>query len=262
MSFRAVKSESRAQPTMEGAGVHLHRVLGFGDPGESAPFLLLDDFRNDRPDDYLAGFPWHPHRGIETITYVLAGEVEHGDSLGNRGTLGAGDVQWMTAARGIVHSAMPQQSEGRMRGFQLWLNLPAKEKMKPAAYSDIPAAQIPVVQVDQGSVKVIAGRFNGTNGAVHGGSTDTHYWDVHLEPGAAWEGVLTTNSVPVSASRDPYSLQNYDKAVEHGEIIEAVAHRDLARAQALMLEHLQHIERSLTLEPGTGEVDLEAIFRG
>ena len=131
MSIRAVKSESLATPAMEGAGVHLHRAFGFGDTDNSDPFLLFDDFRNDTPGTYEKGFPWHPHRGIETITYVLAGEVDHGDSLGNSGTLGAGDVQWMTAGRGIMHQEMPRgDSVGRMHGFQLWANLPASLKMK------------------------------------------------------------------------------------------------------------------------------------
>ncbi len=126
MSIRPVKRIVPSKPTLEGAGVHLRRAFGFGDTTEFDPFLLLDDFRNDRPEEYRAGFPWHPHRGIETITYVLAGNVEHGDSLGNRGNLGAGDVQWMTAGRGILHQEMPQGDEkGRMHGFQLWANLPS-----------------------------------------------------------------------------------------------------------------------------------------
>jgi redox-sensitive bicupin YhaK (pirin superfamily) len=130
MSIRPVRSITQSKPTMEGAGVHLNRAFGFGDQKAFDPFLLLDDFRNDRPDDYRAGFPWHPHRGIETITYVLAGTVEHGDSLGNRGLLGAGDVQWMTAGSGIMHQEMPQGvAKGRMLGFQLWANLPSSQKM-------------------------------------------------------------------------------------------------------------------------------------
>ena len=134
MSIRPVKRIVESKPTMEGAGVKLRRAFGFGDTGEFDPFLLLDDFRNDRPDDYRAGFPWHPHRGIETITYVLAGTVDHGDSLGNRGTLGAGDVQWMTAGSGILHQEMPQgDPQGRMHGFQLWANLPSSLKMTRAA---------------------------------------------------------------------------------------------------------------------------------
>jgi len=144
MSVRPVKRIVQSKPTIEGAGVRLRRAFGFGETSETDPFLLLDDFRNDRPSDYLAGFPWHPHRGIETITYVLSGTVEHGDSLGNRGTLGSGDVQWMTAGRGIMHQEMPQgDPEGRMHGFQLWANLPSSLKMTAPRYQDIAAKDIP-----------------------------------------------------------------------------------------------------------------------
>src|SRR6266704_2527721 len=146
MSIRPVKRLIKAKPTMEGAGVHLRRAFGFGNTTEFDPFLLLDDFRNDNPDAYLAGFPWHPHRGIETITYVLAGTVEHGDSLGNRGRMGAGDVQWMTAGRGILHQEMPKgDDQGKMHGFQLWSNLPSSLKMTAPRYQDVPAKQIPEV---------------------------------------------------------------------------------------------------------------------
>src|SRR6187455_3482371 len=146
MSVRAIKSVTQSRPTMEGAGVRLRRAFGFGDTGDFDPFLWLDDFRNDRPDDYLAGFPWHPHRGIETITYVLAGTVEHGDSLGNRGAIAAGDVQWMTAGRGIVHQEMPKgDPAGRMHGFQLWANLPARRKMTAPRYQEVKATEIPEV---------------------------------------------------------------------------------------------------------------------
>ena len=152
MSIRPVKRIVQSQPTIEGAGVKLRRAFGFGDTAETDPFLLLDDFRNDRPDDYLAGFPWHPHRGIETITYVLAGTVEHGDSLGNRGTLGSGDVQWMTAGRGIMHQEMPLgDTQGRMHGFQLWANLPSSLKMTAPRYQDIKAAEIPEIIDDDGT---------------------------------------------------------------------------------------------------------------
>ena len=144
MSIRPVKRVLQSTPTTEGAGVKLHRAFGFGDTGETDPFLLFDDFRNERPDDYRAGFPWHPHRGIETITYVLAGSVDHGDSLGNQGTLGAGDVQWMTAGSGILHQEMPQgDPQGRMHGFQLWANLPASLKMTAPRYQDVPGADDP-----------------------------------------------------------------------------------------------------------------------
>src|SRR5712672_1622283 len=186
MSIRPVKRLIRSKPTTEGAGVHLRRAFGFGDTSEFDPFLLLDDFRNDNPHDYLAGFPWHPHRGIETITYVLAGNVEHGDSLGNRGSLGAGDVQWMTAGSGIMHQEMPQgDAEGRMHGFQLWANLPASLKMTRPRYQDIVAADIPEVVDDDGTrVRVIVGDFWGKSGPVDGVAASPRYLDVWVPPGA------------------------------------------------------------------------------
>ena len=185
MSTRPVKRIVHAAPTLEGAGVKLHRAFGFGDTGEFDPFLLLDDFRNDRPDDYRAGFPWHPHRGIETITYVLAGTVDHGDSLGNQGTLGAGDVQWMTAGSGILHQEMPKgDTRGRMHGFQLWANLPASLKMTAPRYQDIPAKEIPDIVDDDGTrVRVICGDFWGRRGPVDGTAADPRYLDVLVPAG-------------------------------------------------------------------------------
>jgi quercetin 2,3-dioxygenase len=170
---------------MEGAGVKLRRAFGFGNTTDFDPFLLLDDFRNERPEDYRAGFPWHPHRGIETITYVLAGSVEHGDSLGNRGTLGAGDVQWMTAGRGILHQEMPQgDAKGRMHGFQLWANLPASLKMTAPRYQDIPGGEIPEVIDDDGiRVRIICGEFWGKRGPVDGVAADPRYLDISVPPG-------------------------------------------------------------------------------
>jgi len=160
MSVRPIRRLVKSKPTMEGAGVRLRRAFGFGTTSDFDPFLLLDDFRNERPEDYLAGFPWHPHRGIETITYVLAGSVEHGDSIGNRGSIGAGDVQWMTAGSGIIHQEMPKgDRHGRMHGFQLWANLPAALKMTTPRYQDIKANQIPVATDDDGAtVKIACGR--------------------------------------------------------------------------------------------------------
>ena len=180
MSFRAVTSQSRAQPTIEGAGVHLHRVFGFGDTSESDPFLLLDDFRNDDPAAYARGFPWHPHRGIETITYVLDGTVEHSDSLGNRGLLGAGSVQWMTAGSGILHQEMPRgSSTGRMHGFQLWANLPSSLKMTAPRYQDITGGDIPEITDDDGTqVRIITGKFWGKRGPVDGIAAEPLYLDV------------------------------------------------------------------------------------
>jgi redox-sensitive bicupin YhaK (pirin superfamily) len=185
MSIRPVKSIVQSKPTIEGAGVHLNRAFGFGDTTTFDPFLLLDDFRNDRPDDYRAGFPWHPHRGIETITYVLAGTVEHGDSLGNRGSLGAGDVQWMTAGSGIMHQEMPQgDAQGRMHGFQLWANLPSSLKMTKPRYQDIKANAIPEVIDDDGThVRIITGDFWGRKGPVEGVAADPRYLDIFVPPG-------------------------------------------------------------------------------
>jgi redox-sensitive bicupin YhaK (pirin superfamily) len=185
MSIRPVKRIVESKPTMEGAGVHLRRAFGFGDTQEFDPFLLLDDFRNDRPDDYKAGFPWHPHRGIETITYVLAGEVDHGDSLGNKGTLGAGDVQWMTAGRGILHQEMPKgDAGGRMHGFQLWANLPSSLKMTAPRYQDIKAGEIPEIVDDDGTrVRVVVGDFWGKRGPVEGVAADPRYLDIFVPAG-------------------------------------------------------------------------------
>src|ERR1051325_8285740 len=185
MSIRPVKRLIKSKPTREGAGVHLRRAFGFGNTSEFDPFLLLDDFRNDVPGDYLAGFPWHPHRGIETITYVLAGSVEHGDSLGNRGRMGAGDVQWMTAGRGILHQEMPKGDPGgRMHGFQLWANLPSSLKMTTPRYQDIAAADIPEVTDDDGThVRVITGEFWGRKGPVEGVAADPRYLDISVPPG-------------------------------------------------------------------------------
>ena len=185
MSIRPIKRIVESQPTMEGAGVKLRRAFGFGNTADFDPFLLLDDFRNERPEDYCAGFPWHPHRGIETITYVLAGTVDHGDSLGNSGTLGAGDVQWMTAGRGILHQEMPQgDAKGRMHGFQLWANLPASLKMTAPRYQDIPRAEIPEVVDDDGTrVRIICGEFWGKRGPVDGVAAEPRYLDISVPPG-------------------------------------------------------------------------------
>ena len=185
MSLRPVKQIFETKPTVEGAGVKLQRAFGFGKTAEFDPFLLLDDFRSDNPADYLAGFPWHPHRGIETITYVLAGEVAHGDSLGNKGRMTAGDVQWMTAGSGILHQEMPKgDAEGRMHGFQLWANLPASLKMTDPRYQDIPAAAIPEVTEDDGSrARIICGEFWGKKGPVEGVAADPRYVDISVPPG-------------------------------------------------------------------------------
>ena len=185
MSIRPVRRITEAKPTTEGAGVKLYRAFGFGNTGDFDPFLLLDDFRNENPSDYLAGFPWHPHRGIETITYVLAGSVDHGDSLGNSGKLKDGDVQWMTAGSGILHQEMPKgDAQGRMHGFQLWANLPASMKMTGPRYQDVVAADIPEVTEDDGTrVRIICGSFWGQTGPVDGIAADPRYLDVWVPPG-------------------------------------------------------------------------------
>jgi redox-sensitive bicupin YhaK (pirin superfamily) len=170
---------------MEGAGVKLHRAFGFQDPSELDPFLLFDDFRNETPEDYAAGFPWHPHRGIETITYVLDGSVAHADSLGNTGDLNAGDVQWMTAGSGILHQEMPRgNASGQMHGFQLWANLPASMKMTAPRYQDVEAKDIPTVVDDDGtSVRIIVGQFWGKSGPVDGIAADPQYLDISVPAG-------------------------------------------------------------------------------
>jgi redox-sensitive bicupin YhaK (pirin superfamily) len=185
MSLRPIKQIIQTKSTIEGAGVKLQRAFGFGKTKEFDPFLLLDDFRNDNPDDYRAGFPWHPHRGIETITYVLAGSVEHGDSLGNQGKMGAGDVQWMTAGSGILHQEMPKGDErGRMHGFQLWANLPSSLKMTAPRYQDIPSSAIPEVTDDDGTkTRIIVGEFWGKKGPVEGVAAEPTYIDVSVPPG-------------------------------------------------------------------------------
>jgi redox-sensitive bicupin YhaK (pirin superfamily) len=200
MSIRSLVRIIESTPTSDGAGVKLRRSLGSQRGLYVDPFLMLDEFYSDDPDDYLAGFPAHPHRGFETVTYMLDGHMRHEDHLGHRGDLGPGDVQWMTAARGIVHSEMPQQTEGRLRGFQLWLNLPAKEKMKPAQYRDIPSREIPTIELPGGGhIRVIAGQFERdatvTEGPVNrAGSklaTDPSYLDVHLPAGAPFQAPVT-----------------------------------------------------------------------
>jgi hypothetical protein len=215
-------------PTSDGAGVKLRRSLGGPQGLRVDPFLMLDEFYSDNPDDYLAGFPAHPHRGFETVTYMLDGHMRHEDHLGNRGDLGPGDVQWMTAARGIIHSEMPQQSAGRMRGFQLWLNLPAKEKMKPAHYRDIPAAQIPVIKLGNGGeVKVIAGALTQDSSTTHGPvnglaaalSTDPLYWDVHLPSGAQFSA-----RIPAGHNAFLYAYEG-SASIGEGKTAKTLPHR-------------------------------------
>jgi len=200
MSIRPVKRLIKARPTIEGAGVHLNRAFGFGNTTDFDPFLLLDDFRNDRPEDYRQGFPWHPHRGIETITYVLTGTVEHGDSLGNQGEIAAGDVQWMTAGSGIIHQEMPQgDPDGKMHGFQLWANLPSSLKMTPPRYQEVHSADVPEVVDDDGTrVRVICGSLWGATGPIDGIAADPSYIDVSVPPGKK-------KSLPIETTRHAFA---------------------------------------------------------
>lgn len=200
MSIRPVRRIVKAKPAIEGAGVHLRRAFGFGNTSDFDPFLLLDDFRNDVPDDYLAGFPWHPHRGIDTITYVLAGTVEHNDSLGNRGAIAPGDVQWMTAGSGIIHQEMPKGDQaGRMHGFQLWANLPSAQKMTDPRYQEVKARDIPEITDDDGThVRVVCGKFWGAVGPVDGIAADPMYLDVSVAPGRR-------KSLPIETTRHAFA---------------------------------------------------------
>ncbi len=200
MSIRPVKRLVQSKPTLEGAGVHLRRAFGFGNTSDFDPFLLLDDFRNDIPKEYLAGFPWHPHRGIETITYVLAGTVEHGDSMGNKGAIAAGDIQWMTAGSGIIHQEMPKgDPKGRMHGFQLWANLPGSLKMTSPRYQEVKAPDIPLITDDDGTaVRVVCGTFWGRKGPVDGIAADPVYIDVSVAPGRR-------KTLPVETTRHAFA---------------------------------------------------------
>jgi len=235
MSIRPVRRISSSQPTLEGAGVRLRRAFGFGGTEEFDPFLLLDDFRNERPEDYVAGFPWHPHRGIETITYVLAGSVSHGDSLGNKGNLGAGDVQWMTAGRGIMHQEMPKgDPAGRMHGFQLWANLPSALKMTTPRYQDVTADAIPEVTDDDGTrVRVIVGEFWGKRGPVEGIAADPRYLDVSVPPGVR-------KRIPVEIARSAFAY-----VFEGGGTF-----RDASGPQAVMTERTDGSNRAELQEAG------------
>jgi len=189
---RRIRKVLKSKPTLEGAGVRLKRAFGWHHVPELDPFLLLDDFHSARPEDYLSGFPWHPHRGIETITYVLEGSVEHGDSMGNAGVIASGDVQWMTAGSGIVHQEMPKgRADGRLWGFQLWANLPASHKMMEPRYRGIEAGDIPDAAPGGGAaVKVICGEVDGVRGPVRDVVTDPEYLDVSLPPGASFSRLV------------------------------------------------------------------------
>jgi quercetin 2,3-dioxygenase len=253
MSIRPVKRIVKSTPTMEGAGVKLNRAFGFGDTGEFDPFLLLDDFRNDRPEDYLAGFPWHPHRGIETITYVLAGTVDHGDSLGNAGKLGAGDVQWMTAGSGILHQEMPKgDARGRMHGFQLWANLPASLKMTAPRYQDIPGAEIPEVIDDDGTrVRVICGDFWGKRGPVDGIAAEPRYLDIFVPAGRR-------KTLPVETTRHAFAYVFEGSGTFSGasQPFGVLTEKETASGETLVRERAGN--RSLVLFDRGDEVTVEA----
>jgi redox-sensitive bicupin YhaK (pirin superfamily) len=253
MSIRPVKRIVKSIPTLEGAGVKLHRAFGFGATSEFDPFLLLDDFRNDRPDDYSAGFPWHPHRGIETITYVLAGSVDHGDSLGNQGSMGAGDVQWMTAGSGILHQEMPKGDDrGRMHGFQLWANLPSALKMTAPRYQDIPAREIPDMVDDDGTrVRIICGDFWGKRGPVDGIAADPRYLDISVPAGQR-------KTLPVETSRHAFAYVFEGSATfsDASEPFGVLTEKDTPSGETLVRERTGN--RSLVLFDSGDEVTVLA----
>ncbi len=253
MSIRPVKRIVTSMPTIEGAGVKLNRAFGFGATDDFDPFLLLDDFRNDRPDDYRAGFPWHPHRGIETITYVLAGTVEHADSLGNKGNLGAGDVQWMTAGSEIMHQEMPQgDARGRMHGFQLWANLPSQLKMTAPRYQDIPAAEIPALVEDDGTiVRIVCGALWGKRGPVDGTAAEPRYFDISVPPGKR-------KTLPIETERHAFAYV-FDGAGTFGGASDAfgvLTERESASGETLVRERTGN--RSLVLFDRGDEVTVQA----
>jgi hypothetical protein len=257
MSIRPIKRIAQSTPTVEGAGVKLRRAFGFGTTSEFDPFLLLDDFRNDRPDDYRAGFPWHPHRGIETITYVLTGTVEHGDSLGNVGKMGPGDVQWMTAGSGILHQEMPQgDAQGRMHGFQLWANLPSSLKMTSPRYQDIPAIEIPEVVDDDGTrVRVICGDFWGKRGPVDGTAAEPRYLDVFVPPGKR-------KALPVERGRHAfaYVFEGSGTFSDASQPFGVLTEKESAQGETLMRERTGN--RSLVVFDSGDEVTVQAGEQG
>jgi len=257
MSIRPVRSITQSTPTIEGAGVRLRRAFGFGDTDETDPFLLLDDFRNEDPDDYRAGFPWHPHRGIETITYVLAGNVTHADSLGNQGSLGSGDVQWMTAGRGILHQEMPEgDARGRMHGFQLWANLPRTLKMTDPRYQDIKAPDIPEVTEDDGTrARIIVGDFWGKTGPVEGVAANPRYLDIWVPP-------LARKRLPVESSGTAFAYVFEGSGNFRGASApRAVATEQVGSAAGAALDDDAQ-DRSLVLFDSGDEIVVQAGERG
>ncbi|MFX0076906.1 MAG: pirin family protein, partial [Candidatus Hermodarchaeota archaeon] len=222
-NIRNIKLTLKSRRTMEGAGVRLKRAFGYADPSLD-PFLLLDDFHSDDPNDYIAGFPWHPHRGIETITYMLHGKVEHGDSMGNRGVIGSGDVQWMTAGSGIIHQEMPKRNpdDTFLAGFQLWANLPASHKMMDPRYRDITKEQIPEVMVNEKvRVKIICGEINGVKGPVQDIVTDPEYLDVYIEPNFEFKHIIDSshNAFAYVIEGEAYFDPSKDKIVGEENLV-------------------------------------------
>jgi redox-sensitive bicupin YhaK (pirin superfamily) len=240
---RNVAGVYEGRPTLEGAGVHLKRVFGYHEAPNFDPFLMLDDFHSDNPADYLAGFPWHPHRGIETVTYMLDGKVEHGDSLGNSGTIRAGQIQWMTAGSGIIHQEMPKGENGRMAGLQLWVNLPRSHKMIKPRYRDVHAEDIPLVRPDDGvEVKIISGKMGRLTGPVRDIICDIEYLDVSLSPGKRFEHA-------VGKGRNAFAY------VLRGEgVFDRTGRRHLAS------EHLAHYGDGEKIVIETAEMPLRFLF--
>ena len=249
MTYRSLTHAIPGLETSDGAGVKLRRSIGSMPSNRLDPFLMLDEFGTDRPEDYIAGFPPHPHRGFETVTYMLAGHMRHEDHMGNVGELTEGGVQWMTAGRGVIHSEMPQQKEGLMRGFQLWVNLPAAEKMKPASYKDIPAADIPVAEFDWGSIKVIAGNFATDKGDVAGPivagpiqglTTAPVFYDVQLAADKTFDTALpATHSAFIYSYEGDVSIDTTSEqrilsaqtagVLSAGDLLRVTAHADSAK---------------------------------
>ena len=257
MTVRPVSRIQESKPTREGAGVHLRRAFGFGDTEEFDPFLLFDDFRNDDPRNYQAGFPWHPHRGIETITYVLTGSVEHGDSLGNTGSLRSGDVQWMTAGSGIMHQEMPKgDPQGRMHGFQLWANLPSSLKMTTPRYQDIPSAEVPEITDDDGTiVRVVCGDFWGKTGPVDGIAAEPRYLDISVPP-------CKRKVLPVETYRNAfaYIFEGSGSFMSASEPFGVLTEKEGDRGEYLARERTGN--RSLVLFDSGDEVVVEAGGQG
>jgi redox-sensitive bicupin YhaK (pirin superfamily) len=242
MPSRKVARVVSGRPASDGAGVQLFRVIATPELDHVDPFLLLDEFRSDRPDEYLAGFPDHPHRGFETVTYMLAGSMEHRDHAGNHGLLGPGSIQWMTAGRGIIHSEMPRQQDGLMWGFQLWVNLPASQKMTAPRYQDIAPERVPVASVDGARVKVLAGEAQGLRGPVEGIVTEPLYLDVALEPGASFRQPL-----PEEHSAFAYVFEGEAQVGEPGSPIERGRLAILGPGDSVLLHAERQAARLLLL---------------